>query len=39
MRVSFLIDLIGEVEKIYDDVLPKIQVKKVLADLEAARAG
>ncbi|MGB7957256.1 MAG: peroxiredoxin [Minisyncoccia bacterium] len=39
MRVSFLIDLIGEVEKIYDDILPKIQVKKVLADLEAARTG
>ncbi len=37
MRVSFLIDLVGQVEKIYDDALPKVQVKKVLADLERAR--
>ncbi len=36
MRISFLINLIGEVEKVYDDVLPKIKVKKVLADLEQA---
>lgn len=33
MRVSFLIDLMGEVEKIYDDARPKFQIKKVLADL------
>jgi peroxiredoxin Q/BCP len=34
MRVSFLIDLMGGIEKIYDEVGPKFQVKKVLADLE-----
>ncbi len=36
MRVSFLIDLMGEIEKIYEDVKPKFQVKEVLADLERA---
>ena len=37
MRVSFLIDLMGEIEKIYDDVRPKNQPKQVLADLERVR--
>ena len=38
MQISFLIDLMGEVEKIYDDLNPKIQIKKVLADLERTHA-
>jgi len=36
MRVSFLIDLMGEIENIYDDVRPKFHIKKVLANLEQA---
>lgn len=36
MRTSFLIDLMGEIEKIYDDTRPKFQIKEVLADLERA---
>jgi len=39
MRVSFLIDLMGEIEKIFDDARPDVQVKKVLAYLEQAYAG
>jgi peroxiredoxin Q/BCP len=34
MRISFLINLMGEIEKIYDETRPSTQVKKVLADLE-----
>jgi len=37
MRISFLIDLMGEIEKKYDDVRPTFQIKKVLADLEQVR--
>jgi peroxiredoxin Q/BCP len=37
MRVSFLINLMGEVENIYDYVKPKTQAARVLSDLEQAR--
>lgn len=33
MRISFLIDLMGEIERKYDDVRPTFQIKEVLADL------
>jgi peroxiredoxin Q/BCP len=39
MRVSFLIDLMGEVEKIYADMMPKLHVKQVIQDLERAEAA
>ena len=39
MRISFLINLMSEVEKIYDDMKPKLQIQKVLTDLEQAQAG
>lgn len=38
VRVSFLINLMGEIEKAYDDVVPKVQIQKVLADLGRAQA-
>jgi peroxiredoxin Q/BCP len=37
MRISFLINLMGDIEKEYDHLKPTIQATSVLADLEQAR--